>query len=248
MRFVFAVCAFGALCACRNDLSDVDTIFYAGGHRDVHCGLDIDARAQISRADLDDGLDRARDRGEAIELYAHKPGDTVPLDLLEYTLAGAADRGLAFLTYRELATEAPTGPAIAFSFDDSSVDLWVEQRAMFAKYGARLTFFVSRYSLMDDAQHAGLAQLAADGHDIEAHTVNHLHGPEYVENNGLDAYMTDEVVPSIDVLRDAGFDPVAFAYPFGQRTSEMDRAILSRVSVIRSIAFAWDPVSDPCPL
>jgi peptidoglycan/xylan/chitin deacetylase (PgdA/CDA1 family) len=134
------------------------------------------------------------------------------------------------------------------SFDDSSVDAWLATQPMFATYGAQITFFVSRYGELTDAERGELHTLAAAGHDIEAHSVQHLRGPDYVEVRGLGAYLDEEVVPSITRLRDDGFDVVAYAYPFGARTSETDDAILQHVTVLRSVVFSWPEVSSPCPL
>ena len=55
--------------------------------------------------------------------------------------------------------------------------------------------------------------------------MKHFRGPVYVEQRGLDSYMSDEIQPSIDHLRDDGFTISTFAYPYGSRTDETDRAI-----------------------
>jgi peptidoglycan/xylan/chitin deacetylase (PgdA/CDA1 family) len=215
----------------------------------MHCAVDIDASTYNSRASIDSALDRAVDRGEVAELYAHHPGVTVSLDDVEYVLAGAHDRGLAFVTYHDFADPDATPRAgLALSFDDTSVDAWTAARPLFAKYGARVTFFVSHYRDLGDAEHAQLADLAADGHDIEAHSVLHLRGPDYVEARGMSAYLSDEVDPSIDDLRAQGFDVAVYAYPFGARTGQTDHAILERVPVLRSVVFTWSEASSPCPL
>jgi hypothetical protein len=78
--------------------------------------------------------------------------------------------------------------------------------------------------------------------------VQHLRGPDYVEARGMSAYLSDEVDPSIDDLRAQGFDVAVYAYPFGARTSQTDRAILERVQVLRSVVFTWSEASSPCPL
>jgi len=77
--------------------------------------------------------------------------------------------------------------------------------------------------------------------------VLHLDAPDYVDQYGLDAYLRDELDPSIEVLRDEGFEVDAFAYPFGARTSELDDAIAKRVPVIRSVAFSYTVIESPCP-
>ncbi len=121
-------------------------------------------------------------------------------------------------------------------------------RPLFAKYGARLTFFIAYWDQLSAEDRQSLHDLEADGHDIEAHTVKHYRGPVYVEQHGLGSYMSDEIEPSIDHLRDDGFEVPAFAYPYGARTDETDHAILDHVSVVRSVAYTWDsPATDPCP-
>jgi peptidoglycan/xylan/chitin deacetylase (PgdA/CDA1 family) len=226
----------------------MDSVFYAGGSRPVHCAVNLDSKARNDTSSIDGGLDRAVARGEVIELYAHHPGVTVPVSTIEHVLAGAQQRGLVFNTYRDLARGTWTAPGIALSFDDSSVDAWTEQRPLFQQYSARVTFFVTRYAMLTDAQRGELQDLAADGHDIEAHTVKHQRAPEYVQDHGLDAYMANEAQPSIDILNADGYDVSAFAYPFGARTDELDRALLGRVTILRSVAFSYEGVADPCPL
>lgn len=239
--------AVAILAGCQQDLGDLDGAFYDGDGRTVHCGVNLDTKANISIQSIDSGLDRARDRGEVVELYAHHPGVTVPIDKIEYVLAGARDRGLAFFTYADFAHGRAASPGLALSFDDTSVDAWIALRPLFQQYRARATFFVSRYRDLTNEQHASLQLLAADDHDVEPHSVQHLRAPDYVDNYGLEAYLRNEVDSSIAMLRDDGFEVNAFAYPFGARTSELDDAIARRVPVIRSVAFSYTVVQSPCP-
>src|SRR5262249_50655147 len=116
------------------------------------------------------------------------------------------------------------------------------------RYSARLTFFIAYFDQLSAVDRASLHQLASDGHDIEAHSVKHLRGPVVVEDKGLATYMAEEVQPSIDRLVADGYSITTFAYPYGARTEETDRAILDRALLLRSVSFAWSGVvSDPCP-
>ncbi len=216
----------------------------------MHCAIDIDTYARIGNESIDTGLDRARDRGEVLELYNHGPGITISRDVIEHVLAGAQSRGLAFVTYSDMAKGIrPAGGGLAYSFDDNYVKQWYELRDLFTQYDARLTFFIAFWDSMPAVNRGYLHDLESDGHDIEAHSVKHYRGPVYVEQKGLNAYLDDEIQPSIDVLNADGFKPVSvFAYPFGARTDETDRAILDRVDIVRSVAYTWDsPATDPCP-
>jgi peptidoglycan/xylan/chitin deacetylase (PgdA/CDA1 family) len=237
------VCGAG----CQRDISEIDGVFYDGDHRLVHCGLDLDSTGNVSLDSIDSGLDRARDRGEIVELYAHHPGVSVPVTKIEYVLAGAVARKLAFVTYADFAHGTAASPGLALSFDDNFVDSWVGLEPTLERYHARVTFFISRYFSMSDEEHAGLHVLADAGHDIEAHSVRHFRAPDYVDNYGIDAYLHDDLDPSIEALRAEGFEVNAFAYPFGARTGELDRAIAKRVPVIRSVAFSYEGVESPCP-
>jgi hypothetical protein len=232
---------------CQASLDQIDGAFYNGDHRLVHCAVNLDTSARTSLESIDSALDRARDRGEVAELYTHHPGVTVPVGKIEHVLAGARDRGLAFYTYSDFVHDRPIAGGLALSFDDTSIDAWFALRPLFDQYGARATFFVSRYQNVGPVQRDELQQLSADGHAIEAHTVNHLRAPDYVEQNGLNAYLRDEVDPSFEMLRRDGFVADAFAYPFGARSEQIDHAVGKRVSVLRSVAFTYELVGDPCP-
>jgi polysaccharide deacetylase len=237
-----------AVTACHHDIGDLDGVFYDGDGRTVHCAVDLDTAARNTIESIDTGLDRAAERGEVVELYAHDPGGTVRVSTIGHVLEGAQARGLRFVTYRDFADGGGTGPGIALSFDDNHVDDWAALRPLFQDYGARVTFFITKFDRLDAEQRAQLHALAGDGHDIEAHSVQHLKAPEYVEQRGLHAYLADEVVPSIDVLAAEGFDVRAYAYPFGSRTDELDDAILQLVPIVRSVSFAYTGVVEsPCP-
>ena len=233
--------------SCHEDVSDLDGAFYDGDGRLVHCGVNLDTSANNSTESIDSGLDRARDRGEVVELYTHNPGVSVPLDKIEHVLAGARDRGLGFVTYADFVTGDYARPGLALSFDDTFIDAWISLLPLLAQYQARVTFFVTRYQNLDADARAAVRLLASSGHDIESHSVNHLRGPDYVENYGVDAYLRNEIDPAIELMRSEGYPIQAFAYPFGARTSELDREIGKRVSVIRSVAFAYTVVPSPCP-
>lgn len=237
----------GAAAGCRADADEIDGIFYDGDGRRVHCALNLDSSAGNSLESIDGGLDRAAARGEVIELYAHRPGRTVPLETLEHVLVGAAARDLPFVTYSEFAAGGGAGPGLALSFDDAAVDDWFAARPLLLQYGARVTFFVTRYHLMTDEERAELRALVADGHELGGHSVDHVRAPRYVEERGLGAYLAEQALPSIDVLAADGYEVASFAYPFGARTGEIDRALGRHIPVLRSVAFPVEGPLGPCP-
>lgn len=245
-----ATLALLALAACRVELDGENSIFYDGDARTMHCAvnLDIATGSAVGIRNVLAGLDRAQQRGEIIELFAHRPGITVGWAALEAVIAGAAQRDLRFFTYAEL-LQQPRQAGIALSFDDAAIDTWYEARTLFQRYGARATFFVTRYAEWSDRERGLLRELANEGHGVEPHGRFHLNSPQYVEERGLRAYMRDEVMPSIDALLGDGYQPTTYAYPFGARTSETDEAILDVLPKVRSVTFSFDgPLAyHPCP-
>lgn len=236
------------LAACQHDTADTSGAFYNWDGRDVHCAINLDTYARNDLDSVKTGLDRAVDRGEVIELYAHDPGRTVGWSQLEAVLDAIDDRGLPYYTYGDFARGVPPGPGVALSFDDAYIDHWLAGADLYDRYGARLTFFVAYFHNLSAERRAALHELARRGHAIEAHSVRHLRAPLYVEQHGLAAYLADEVVPSIEALNAEGFDVTTFAYPYGARTREIDNAVLEHVPLVRSVSFTWTGIAaDPCP-
>lgn len=231
-----------ALGGCITEIDSQDGAFTQPGER-VHCAVNLDSSAHNGLASLDAALDRAAARNEVLDLYAHKPGDTVELATIEHVLAGATARGLPIGTYEELTSRG----GLALSFDDSGVETWLLARDLFLAHEAHVTFFVTRYATLNEERRAGLRTLAADGHAISAHSVGHLRAPTYVEEHGLAAYLADEALPSIEALRADGYAVPAFAWPFGATTAELDGALMEHVSYVRSVTFTVGGVADPCP-
>jgi peptidoglycan/xylan/chitin deacetylase (PgdA/CDA1 family) len=246
---VAAAVALALAPACRAPLAEVDEIYYRGPGPRVLCAASIDRSVREDQASIDGALDRARDEGVVVQLYAHAPGRLVDPARVEAVAAGAAARGLASVTYAELADGPPARAGLALSFDDDDVTGWLGLADMLDRYQLRVTFFVTRFQQLDPTERAALTELARRGHDVEAHGVQHLRAPEAVQERGLDSYLRDEVVPSVTALTAAGFTPRVFAYPFGARTSTIDRAVLAHVALVRSVAYPTDGVlvSDPCP-
>jgi hypothetical protein len=234
--------------ACRTPLDELDGAYYPWDGREVHCAVEIDDRAGIAIEDILAGLDRARDTGEVLELVVHTPGVTMAWDRLEAVLAGARARGLPFLTAADLVRGTPSA-GVALMYDDWHTQEWLASEPLLAAYGARVTLYVGRYAHIPAGGHDQLRRLADAGHDVEAHGVRHLRGPTVVEERGVRAYLEEEVLPSIDVLREDGYEVLSYAYPFGVRTSETDRAILDtgRVELVRALAKPNRLRANPCP-
>jgi Polysaccharide deacetylase len=248
VRRVALLCPAVVLACSQPPLDEIDEVFHRGERR-VLCAAGLDDSSGNDLDSVQSGLERAAARGEILSLYAHRPGGTVPVDKIGAVLEAASALELEFVTFADLAAGAAPDGGLSLSFDDAHVDDWFDLREAFDRHGARVSFFLTRYDRLSAERRDKLRQLAADGHSIEAHGLRHQDAPLYVEENGLDAYMEEEALPSIEHLRADGFDPVAFAYPFGARTGELDDALLEHVQLLRSVTFTIESplVTDPCP-
>ncbi|HVV85493.1 MAG TPA: polysaccharide deacetylase family protein, partial [Kofleriaceae bacterium] len=248
-RATILALGLAAACGCRDPIADLDEVYYRGPGRHVVCTVDIDDVAGNDLDSIAGGLDRAAADGTVLQLYAHAPGVTVALSTIDAVLDGARARGLASFTYADLAAGRPAEAGLALSFDDSAVDAWTSIADRLDAAGVRATFFVTRYHLFTDEQRAALHALAARGHDIEAHSVSHLRAPEVAEDRGVAGYVDDDVLPGLALLEADGYHPTVFAYPFGARTPEIDRALLDHFALLRSVSWTVGSplVVDPCP-
>ena len=119
-----------------------------------------------------------------------------------------------------------SGGAVLFTFDDAFVREWVAALPIFAEFGARATFFVTRPDRLDREQLAGLHKLAAAGHAIGCHGFRHRPAVVFVKAHGMSAYLEQEILPANRILIGAGFQPTCFAYPSSQHNGETDAALL----------------------
>lgn len=208
---------------------------YPWDHRRVLCSQPIDDLTHTARWDLvENEMQEAEHTNSVLLVHAHTPGETITTAAIERVLTMADEHHLAFLTFREFAFGETPHPGLALAFDDDGIDAWFSVRDQLAAHGAHVTFFVTHWYSRTDAERAELWTLFGDGHDVEPHTVNHLHAPQYVRDHGVDAYLADEVIPSIDGLVQAGYPPPnTFAYPFGEHTDELDAAIFQIVPRVR---------------
>ncbi len=110
---------------------------------------------------------------------------------------------------------------------------------LFARHGARATFFVVGRDLEEDAEgRALLAQLARDGHELASHT--HTHPYDFVRLG--DARIAEEIDRAHAVIADcAGAPPVGFRAPGYEITAAVVAALNDRSYRYDSSAFPSPP-------
>ncbi|HEV7553831.1 MAG TPA: polysaccharide deacetylase family protein [Kofleriaceae bacterium] len=222
---------------------ELDTrLSYTWDDRQVLCSKPLD--------DLDKPIDWGRVEQQFFQaeqhqwvalVHGHKPNITISVDAINRVLDLADEHHLAYLTFDQLSAGPPRA-GVALSIDDDDVDGWLNiLQPLLAAHHAKVTFFVTRWPQLNQARLGELATLVADGNTLEAHSIDHVDAVEYVTANGLDAYLNNEVVPSIQIMVAAGYHPTSFAFPFGSTTPEISAAILQHVARVRT-------TPGPCPI
>lgn len=136
---------------------------------------------------------------------------------------------------------APAGVAeerrggLALQFDDGWHSWLAEVAPMVKAHGGVATCFVNNKYIeggrigMDE-----LRQLQDEyGWEIGTHTANHYNAPRYVQTKGLDAWLANELDPSLKLLKGGGLRVNALVFPFNASTPEIAGAAMTRVGSFR---------------
>ena len=220
-RVVVAVIAV-AIGACKQD--DNAFVYHWDGER-ILCSKPIDD--WIEKPEYKGVIKDAIATDGVALLHTHTPAVTIS----EHEMLDILDQGVPFLTYPELTDDATPHAGIALAFDDDAVDDWYRMRPLLDARHIRVTFFVTRYRHFTEKQRNELAQLAAEGHAIEAHGVEHVPIDKF--SAGEASYFDREVMPSVKMLREDGYDITSFAYPGGRDGHRANDLLLRQVQRVR---------------
>jgi peptidoglycan/xylan/chitin deacetylase (PgdA/CDA1 family)/predicted secreted Zn-dependent protease len=126
----------------------------------------------------------------------------------------------------------------SLTFDDYDVNGWYSMRNTYLKYNVKATFFVSHFHTLSAAEINKLKTLESDGNEIGCHTYDHEGiGRDYqYDSNKINAYISKQITPALNNMRNAGFSPVSLAYPFGERNKEYDNAVRAYFPNLRTTA------------
>ncbi|MFW9912081.1 MAG: polysaccharide deacetylase family protein [Candidatus Thorarchaeota archaeon] len=131
--------------------------------------------------------------------------------------------------------ESPAG--IAITLDDRSVDEWYDIRPLMARYGAKVTFFVTEIDVLSADEIEKLIVLKNEGHEIACHGFRHLDAVEFMKNHSLQSYLDEEIFPAVSFMSEHGLTPTSFAYPFGSRNSTIDDELIKYFLILRSTTY-----------
>lgn len=104
-------------------------------------------------------------------------------------------------------------PHVHLCFDDHSVSNWHSARPILNAHRAKAAFYVDSFHRLTDEELEMLSDLRSDGHVIGCHGKDHRDALAYSKRFNVDKYIEDEVLPAIEEMAVAGFEPTHFAFP-----------------------------------
>ena len=146
---------------------------------------------------------------------------------------------LSFLTVISCQEKKPKQykAGVVISFDDAYVDEWFYADKTLKKYNWKATFCVCRIDSIGKPQLQKLQQLQREGHEIAGHGYHHYNAVKFVQKNGIDEYIKQEIDPMIASMKRLKFNVTSFAYPYGERSSELDSVLSRKFKMIRGRDF-----------
>ncbi|WP_264530366.1 polysaccharide deacetylase family protein [Flavobacterium sp. N502540] len=129
---------------------------------------------------------------------------------------------------------------VILSFDDAYVDEWAEADQALRKYSWKATFNVCRIDSIGKPQIEKLLEMQKYGHEIAGHGYHHYNAVKFVNKNGMDAYIDQEITPMIASMKKHSFKMTTFAYPYGERSDALDKALSPMFKIIRGRAFGGE--------
>lgn len=131
----------------------------------------------------------------------------------------------------------PYKAGVVISFDDAYVNEWFEADKVLKEYDWKATFCVCRIDSIGKPQIQKLHDLQNEGHEIAGHGYHHYNAVKFVKENGIDEYIKQEINPMMASMKRLNFNVTSFAYPYGERSDELDKTLSSRFKMIRGRDF-----------
>ena len=82
--------------------------------------------------------------------------------------------------------------------------------------------------------------MQAEGNEIAFHGYNHEDQVKYLKTHTLKDYMNNEIIRGINLMKNAGFNPVDFSYPYGSDDPSATAALKGYFLHMRDTNYAWD--------
>lgn len=133
-------------------------------------------------------------------------------------------------------------PGVVLSFDDFYIDQWHDYFA--GRNDVKATFFASHWDTYTPEMIQKLKQLENKGHEVGFHTRSHKGVASHFGSDParIQEYLDDQIITTLDQMKNAGFNPKSFSYPFGEHTDAYDTALKDYFPYLRS---TYADVSKP---
>ena len=136
---------------------------------------------------------------------------------------------------------------VVLTFDDAYINEWFEADKILKPYSWKATFCVCKIGTLNDSEIKELLVLQKKGHEIAGHGFHHYNAVEFIKKNGIEEYMTQEINPMLEMMKQDSFKITSFAYPDGERTPKLDVALLDKFNMVRGRAFGGEvPAKQDC--
>ena len=140
---------------------------------------------------------------------------------------------------------------IALSFDDQThIPRWNGSLPHFQQYNVNATFYIDRQNQLSEDDYATLHHFVEMGHEIGLHTLEHKSLTTHLQNGGNEQeWFEEQVITSMQIMEQRGFEINSFAYPFGERNTETDDLVHTVIPVIRTtqwISMGIEPYYTYC--
>jgi len=131
-------------------------------------------------------------------------------------------------------------PAIFLSFDDRHIKEWFNALSLFEKYEAKITFYLTHIQLITEEEWEMVGDFKKAGHTIGFHGTNHLDARKFITTMGCQRFISNEILPGIEILRRKGFDDIKnYAYPYGRKDLETKKCLSKHFNTLRTIGFRF---------
>jgi peptidoglycan/xylan/chitin deacetylase (PgdA/CDA1 family) len=122
---------------------------------------------------------------------------------------------------------------VVITFDDRYVDEWVWADSELSKYDWKATFSLTKIGQLNKRDISNIRMLQDKGHEIAGHGYKHVRAKNYVDRNGIETYMNNEILPMISHFKKDNLDLNSYVYPFGSRDSLIDVELLKYFDYLR---------------
>lgn len=126
-------------------------------------------------------------------------------------------------------------PGIAITFDDSYINEWYKCIPLFDSFDVKVTFYISSFNRLSQEQKLKLHKLQEHGHEIAYHSVNHYDLVKYLQKNKMKKLEEEEISAGLCSMKDEGFYPTTFAYPYGSHNEILDNCLLRKFTSVRAL-------------